>query len=74
MKSRRLDSAATVLPAGFRDASYQFHQVTIAGVKERQPRWQDAVQQMNGGLGVTGPLLRVFDISHVRADAFVLAM
>ncbi|MCK9689055.1 M13 family metallopeptidase [Scleromatobacter humisilvae] len=56
MKSRRLDSAATVLPAGFRDASYQFHQVTIAGVKERQPRWQDAVQQMNGGLGVTGPL------------------
>ena len=56
MKSRRLDSTATVLPAGFRDASYQFHQVTIAGVKERQPRWQDAVQQMSGGLGVTGPL------------------
>ena len=56
MKARRLDSAATVLPAAFRDASYQFHQVTISGLKQRQPRWQDAVQQMGGGLGMGAPL------------------
>jgi putative endopeptidase len=56
MKARRLDSAATVLPAAFRDASYQFHQVTIAGLKQRQPRWQDAVQTMSGGLGLSAPL------------------
>ncbi len=50
LKARRLDGAATVLPAAFRDASFQFHEVTIAGLKQQQPRWQDAVQRM-GVLG-----------------------
>ena len=56
LKSRRLDGAAAVLPAAFRDASFQFHDVTIAGLKQQQPRWQDAVQKMTGGLGGTGVL------------------
>ena len=51
MKACRLDSAAMVLPAAFRDASFQFHDVAIAGVKEQQPRWQQAVAQTNGALG-----------------------
>jgi len=51
MKARRLDGAATVLPAAFRDASFQFHDVAIAGLKQQQPRWQDAVAQTNGALG-----------------------
>ena len=56
LKARRLDTAATVLPAAFRDASFQFHDATIAGLKQQQPRWQDAVQQMSGGLGNSGTL------------------
>ena len=51
LKASRLDSAAGVLPAGFREASYQFHDVAIAGVKEQQPRWQRGVAQTNGALG-----------------------
>ena len=51
MKAARLDEAATVLPAAFRDASYQFHDVAIAGVKEQQPRWQLGVARTNGALG-----------------------
>ena len=51
MKACRLDEAAAVLPAAFRDASYQYHDVAIAGVKEQQPRWQRGVAQTNGALG-----------------------
>ena len=51
MKACRLDEAAAVLPAAFRDASYQYHDVAIAGVKEQQPRWQRSVAQTNGALG-----------------------
>jgi putative endopeptidase len=51
LKARRLDSAATVLPAAFRDASFQFHDVAIAGLKQQLPRWQQAVAQTNGALG-----------------------
>jgi putative endopeptidase len=51
MKASRLDGAAEVLPAAFRDASFQFHDVAIAGVKEQQPRWQRGVAQTNGALG-----------------------
>ena len=51
LRAARLDSAASVLPAAFRDASYQFHDVAISGVKEQQPRWQRGVAQTNGALG-----------------------
>jgi putative endopeptidase len=57
LKGRRLDSVATVLPAAFRDASYQYRDVAIAGLKQPQPRWQMAVDQINGALGeATGQL------------------
>ncbi len=51
LKAARLDGAAVVLPAAFRDASFQFHEVAIAGVKQQPPRWQDAVAHTNGALG-----------------------
>ena len=51
LKAARLDGAANVLPAAFREASYQFHDVAIAGLKQPQPRWQDGVAQTNGALG-----------------------
>jgi putative endopeptidase len=51
MKAARLDEAAMMLPAAFREASYQFHDVAIAGVKEQQPRWQLGVARTNGALG-----------------------
>ena len=51
LKAARLDAAAQVLPAAFRDASYQFHDVAIAGVKQPMPRWQRGVAQTNGALG-----------------------
>ncbi|MEO5686586.1 MAG: M13-type metalloendopeptidase [Burkholderiaceae bacterium] len=51
LKAARLDGAASVLPAAFRDASFQFHDVTIAGLKAQQPRWQDGVAQTNAALG-----------------------
>ena len=51
LKARRLDGAANVLPKGFRDASYQFHDVAITGLKQEQARWQRGVAQTNGALG-----------------------
>ncbi len=57
LKARRLDGAAAVLPKPFRDASFQFHDVAIAGVQQPLPRWQQAVAQVNGALGeATGQL------------------
>jgi len=57
LKARRLDGVAQVLPKAFRDASYQLHEVAIAGLKQEQPRWQQAVAQVNGALGeATGQL------------------
>jgi putative endopeptidase len=51
LKARRLDGAANVLPKGFRDASYEFHDVAITGLKQEQARWQRGVAQTNGALG-----------------------
>ncbi|MEP6502483.1 MAG: M13-type metalloendopeptidase [Betaproteobacteria bacterium] len=57
LKARRLDAAAQVLPATFRDASYQYHDVAVAGLKQELPRWQQGVAQVNGALGeATGQL------------------
>ena len=51
LRARRLDGVANVLPKEFRDASYQFHDVAIAGLKQELPRWQQGVAQTNGALG-----------------------
>ena len=51
LKAHRLDGAATMLPAAFRDASFQYHGVAISGLKEKLPRWQEGVGQTNVALG-----------------------
>ena len=51
LKARRLDGMARMLPAGFRDAAYQFRDVALGGVMQEQPRWQRAVAYTNGALG-----------------------
>jgi len=51
MRVRMLDGAARELPAGFRDAAYQFHDVAITGVKQDKPRWQRGVAALNGAMG-----------------------
>ena len=51
LKARRLDGAARVLPAAFRDAVFQYRDVAISGVKQPLPRWQQSVGATNGALG-----------------------
>ena len=51
MRVRMLDGTARELPAGFRDAAYQFHDVAITGVKQDKPRWQRGVAALNGAMG-----------------------
>ena len=51
MRVRLLDAMANKLPAGFRDASYQFHDVALNGVKQDKPRWQRGVAALNGAMG-----------------------
>src|SRR5205814_948478 len=48
LRVRLLDAMATKLPAGFRDASYQFHDVALTGLKQDKPRWQRGVAAVNG--------------------------
>jgi len=51
LRVRLLDAMATKLPAGFREATYQFHDVALSGVKQDKPRWQRGVSSVNGALG-----------------------
>ena len=51
LRVRLLDAMAGKLPAGFREASYQFHDVALNGVKQDKPRWQRGVAAVNGALG-----------------------
>ena len=51
LKAQRLDGMAQVLPAPFREASFQFHGAALAGLKVDQQRWQRGVAATNGALG-----------------------
>ena len=51
MRVRLIDATAHELPAGFRDATYQFHDVAITGVKQDKARWQRGVATLNGAMG-----------------------
>ncbi|SEL79468.1 putative endopeptidase [Roseateles sp. YR242] len=46
-----LDEHAEVLPKAFRDAHFAFHGQALSGLKVDQPRWQKAVEHVNGALG-----------------------
>jgi putative endopeptidase len=51
MRVRLLDATARILPAGFRDAAYKFHDVAITGVTQDKPRWQRGVATLNNAMG-----------------------
>jgi putative endopeptidase len=51
MRAHLLDAVALDLPAGFRDASFQFRSVALQGIKEEKPRWQRGVDTLNGSMG-----------------------
>ncbi len=48
---RRLDNAADVLPAAFRDARFQYRDATLAGLQQELPRGKQAVLALNGAMG-----------------------
>jgi putative endopeptidase len=50
-KLHTLDEAAPVLPAAFRDARFAFRGTALTGAKEPKPRWQQAVNELDGALG-----------------------
>jgi putative endopeptidase len=46
-----IDGAADSLSAAFVDASFGFHQKTLSGTPENQPRWKRAVEFVTGTMG-----------------------
>jgi len=48
---RVLDGAADTLPKAYRDAHFAFHGTALTGAKSEKPRWQQAVENVNGALG-----------------------
>ncbi len=51
LRVRLLDGEASVLPAAFREARFQFRLVALQGVKQDLPRWKSAVDALNFSLG-----------------------
>ncbi|WP_457390548.1 M13 family metallopeptidase [Roseateles sp. P5_E1] len=48
---RALDGRADVLPQAFREARFTFRGTALSGAKTEQPRWQQAVTDLNNALG-----------------------
>lgn len=48
---RTIDANASTLPKAYRDAHFAFHGAALTGAKSQQPRWQQAVGNVNGALG-----------------------
>ena len=48
---RTIDANATTLPKVYRAAHFAFHGAALTGAKSQQPRWQQAVGNVNGALG-----------------------
>ena len=50
-KFQLLDDFAPLLPAQFADLEFDFHQRTLQGIQEPQPRWRRAVDSMDDNMG-----------------------
>ncbi|MGM9481428.1 M13 family metallopeptidase [Roseateles sp. NT4] len=48
---RALDASADVLPQAFREARFAYRGTALSGAKTEQPRWQQAVADVNNALG-----------------------
>ena len=51
LKFRVLDAYAPYLATDFERAHFEFHERSISGVEQPKPRWQRAVQTMDGAVG-----------------------
>ncbi len=51
LKVRALDTAADMLPAVWREASFAFHGRAMQGLEQDRARWQKGIDQLNGALG-----------------------
>lgn len=51
LRDRLLDEYAADLPAGFRQASFEFHDEEIYGIKAMPPRWRHAVYKVDDVMG-----------------------
>ena len=66
-KFQLLDDYAPVLSAQFADLEFDFHQRTLNGVQEPQPRWRLAVDSMDDNMGEL--LGRMFVEAHFPPEA-----
>jgi putative endopeptidase len=74
LKTRRLDDGASVLPARFRTAWFEFHGKTIQGLQREAPRWQHATHEMNAAMGEAVGELYVAQYFPPEARARVQAL
>ncbi|MEB3329222.1 MAG: M13 family metallopeptidase [Candidatus Sericytochromatia bacterium] len=51
LQARLLDGAASMLPAAYRKAAFEFRGRALAGLQVPEKRWKTAVQQTNGYVG-----------------------
>ena len=66
-KFKLLDAYAPLLSAQFADLEFDFHDRTLNGVKEQQPRWRRAVESMDDNMGEM--LGRMFVEAHFPPEA-----
>jgi predicted metalloendopeptidase len=51
LTARALDHCAAVLPKAFRDEAFAFYGRELEGIQTPLPRWKEAIELTNGGLG-----------------------
>jgi putative endopeptidase len=69
LRVRRLDAVAAVLPAAFREASFEFHGHALQGLQRELPRWQLAVNALDAALGEAAGRLYVAQAFPPEAKA-----
>ena len=74
LKAHRLDEAAPVLPAAFRDARFAFRGTALQGLVQERPRWQQALGELNFALGEAVGERYVAQYFPPAAKARMLAM
>lgn len=51
IKAQILDDGAGYLSSDFRQASFDFHSASMAGITEQKPLWKKAIARINGSMG-----------------------
>ncbi|HEX4510038.1 MAG TPA: M13 family metallopeptidase [Burkholderiaceae bacterium] len=74
LRVHRLDAMAPVLPAAFRDASFEFRGRALQGLQQQRPRWQLAVNALDSALGEATGRLYVAQVFPPEAKARAQAL